>query len=254
MREAYEHEDDDCNVTDVKEIAGNGVKAKVNGDEVYVGNTKLMDDLKIKWKKCKHTGTVIHVAINNEYFGHIVISDIIKESSKKTIEELNKYSINTTMLTGDYENVGADVAKKLEIDSYFTELLPNDKLNKLEEIIKRNNSNNNKVAFVGDGINDAPAIAKADVGIGMGTIGSDASIEIADVVIMDDEISKTVEVIKIAKYTMRIAKENIVFAISVKLIVLLLASLGMAPMWLAVFADVGVTALAVLNSMRTLAI
>lgn len=252
LKEAYEHEDDDCNVSGVQEYAGNGIKANVNDDIVYVGNSKMMDEIGVKWKKCKHTGTIVHVAINNEYLGHIVISDKIKEETIEVIKEMKENKIKTVMLTGDHDSVGKSVAEKISVDSYFSNLLPQDKVSKMEELIRNNNNKNECIAFVGDGINDAPVLARADIGIGMGKIGADASIEAADVVLMDDKISKIMKAIRIAKKTMSIVKQNIIFAIGIKMLVLALASFGYAPMWLAVFADVGVTIVAVLNSMRTL--
>ena len=251
LKEAYEHEDDGCKVEEIEEIAGQGIKAKVNDDIVYVGNSKLMDELKIKWKKCDHTGTIIHVAINGEYFGHVVISDKIKKDSKDTVSCLRKNGIESIMLTGDHKDVAEAVAKELEIEKYYYELMPEDKLAKLDEIIS-GKQKNEAIAFVGDGINDSPVLAGADVGIAMGGIGSDSAIEAADVVIMNDEPSKIIKAIKIAKKTLKIAHQNIVFAIFIKVLVLILAAIGMAPMWTAVFADVGVTILAVLNSIRTL--
>ncbi len=254
LKDAYENEDDDCSVTEVEEFAGQGVKAKVNNDIVYVGNYKLMKNIGIDWKDCEKNGTIVHVAINGEYFGHIVIADRIKADSKNTINQIKRKNINTIMLTGDHKDVAENVAKELSIDEFYAELLPQDKVTKLEAIIEKKNKKSkvNNVAFVGDGINDAPVIARADVGIAMGAIGSDAAIEAADVVLMEDKPSKLAEAIRIAKRTIRIAMQNIIFAISVKIAVLILALFGYTPMWLAVFADVGVTVLAVLNSMRTL--
>lgn len=251
LKDAYENEDDDCVVTETEEFSGCGVKAKVNGDTVYVGNTKLMKQLNIEWKNCDSKGTIVHVAINGEYMGHIVISDKIKNDSKNTIDSMKKEKIKTVMLTGDHDDVAKAVSKELNIDEYYSELLPQDKVQKVESIIA-NKPNNTYVAFVGDGINDAPVIARSDIGIAMGAIGSDAAIEAADVVLMEDKTSNIVKAINIAKRTIKIAKENIIFAITVKLMVLILASIGYAPMWLAVFADVGVTVIAVINSMRTL--
>ncbi|MBR3134386.1 MAG: cadmium-translocating P-type ATPase [Clostridia bacterium] len=249
LKEAYEHEDDDCSVSEIKEYSGNGIKAKVNEDIVYVGNSKMMNEIGIKWKKCKHSGTIVHVAINDEYLGHIVISDRIKEEATETVREIRKNKIGTIMLTGDQENVAKAVAEKIGIDKYYSELLPQDKVSKLEEVIS---TNKEYTAFVGDGINDAPVLARSDIGIGMGGIGSDAAIEAANVVIMDDKVSKICKAIEISRRTLMIAKENIVFAIGIKILVLILASLGLATMWMAVFADVGVTVIAVINAMRTL--
>ena len=252
LKDAYENEDDECKVSEVEEFAGQGVKAKVNDDIVYVGNYKLMKRIGIDWKDCEEPGTIVHVAINGEYFGHIVISDRIKSDSENAISKIKKDGIKTIMLTGDHKDVAENVAKELKIDEFYAELLPQDKVSKLEEFINKKNNKKSNVAFVGDGINDAPVIARADVGIAMGAIGSDAAIEAADVVLMEDKPSKLAEAIKIAKRTIRIAMQNIVFAIAIKIIVLILAAFGYAPMWLAVFADVGVTVLAVLNSMRAL--
>ena len=251
LKEAYKNEDDGCSVTEVEEIAGKGIKAKVNSDIVCVGNYRLMEQLGIKWKKCENTGTIVHVAINGEYFGHIIISDRIKADSKDAIKQIKNDGIKTVMLTGDHSDVAEAVSKELGLDSYYAELLPQDKVTRLENIIK-NKANNTNVAFVGDGINDAPVLARADVGIAMGAIGSDAAIEAADVVLMEDRISKIAKAISISKRTIRIAKENIIFAIAIKILVLILATFGVAPMWLAVFADVGVTVIAVLNAMRAL--
>lgn len=251
LKNAYGNEDDECKITDVEEIAGNGIKAKVNDDIICVGNHKLMDSLGIKWKACEHIGTIVHVAINGEYFGHIVISDKIKNDSEDAVRKIKECGIKTVMLTGDHKDAAKDVAKKLNLDDFYAELLPQDKVSELESIISKKEKGSN-VAFVGDGINDAPVIARADIGIAMGAMGSDAAIEAADVVLMEDKTSKIAKAIKIAKRTLRIAKENIIFAIMVKVIVLILAALGLAPMWLAVFADVGVTVIAVLNAMRTL--
>ena len=253
LKNAYKHEDDDCEVKDVEEFAGNGVKAKVNKDTVYVGNDKLMKEIGIDYKPCKKAGTIAHVAMNDEYLGHIVIADKIKEDSKGAVEEFKKNKIKTIMLSGDRESIAKSVAEELQIDEWYAELLPNQKVEKLKKALDEKEKNT-YVAFVGDGINDAPVLARADVGIAMGMIGSDASVEAADVVLMEDKVSKIIKAIKIAKRTLMIAKENIVFAIIVKLIVLILASVGLAPMWLAVFADVGVTVIAVLNSARTLLI
>ena len=253
LKNAYENEDDDCLVTEVEEFAGQGIKAKVNNDIVYVGNYKLMQKLGIEWKECEKSGSIVHVAINGQYFGHIIISDKIKDDSKTAINQLKEDRIKTVMLTGDHDNVAKSVAEELCIDQYYAELLPQDKVTRLEDELK-NKDKGSSVAFVGDGINDAPVLARADVGIAMGAIGSDAAIEAADVVLMEDRTSKIADAIKIAKRTIKIATENIIFAIVVKIVVLILATIGLAPMWLAVFADVGVTVLAVLNSMRTLKI
>ena len=251
LRKAYPNEKDDCKVEDIKEISGYGISAKVNGDLVYVGNTKMMDKFSIEWKACKKIGTIIHVAINNEYQGHIVISDTIKENSKKAIKDLKKNNINKTiMLTGDSKKVGENVANELGLDDYYCELLPQDKVQILQNILENKNDVNKKIAFVGDGINDAPSLTRADVGIAMGAMGSDAAIEAADVVLMDDDPGKIPTAIKVSKKCLRIVKENIYFSIGVKIIVLILGALGLTSMWAAIFADVGVTIIAVLNAMR----
>ncbi|KWZ99242.1 MAG: heavy metal translocating P-type ATPase [Anaerococcus sp.] len=251
LRKAYPNEKDSCEVKDIEEISGYGVSAKVNGDLVYLGNSKLMDKFNIKWKACEKTGTIIHLAINNVYQGHIVISDTLKENSKKAISDLKKNNISKTiMLTGDSKSVGENVAKDLSLDEFYSELLPQDKVKILEEILSKNNDENKKIAFVGDGINDAPALTRADIGIAMGAMGSDAAIEAADVILMDDDPAKIPTAIKISKKCLRIVKENIYFSIGVKVIVLILGALGLASMWAAIFADVGVTIIAVLNAMR----
>ncbi|MDU5914184.1 MAG: heavy metal translocating P-type ATPase [Anaerococcus vaginalis] len=251
LRKAYPNEKDSCEVKDIEEISGYGISARVNGDLVYVGNSKLMDKYDIEWKACEKTGTIIHVAINGNYQGHIVISDTIKENSKKAIYDLKKNNISKTiMLTGDSKSVGENVAKDLSLDEFYSELLPQDKVKILEEILSKNNDENKKIAFVGDGINDAPALTRADIGIAMGAMGSDAAIEAADVILMDDDPAKIPTAIKISKKCLRIVKENIYFSIGVKVIVLILGALGLASMWAAIFADVGVTIIAVLNAMR----
>lgn len=251
LRKAYPNEKDDCEICDIKEISGYGISAKVNDDEVYLGNSKLMDKLNIEWKACEKIGTIIHLAINNEYQGHIVISDTIKENSKKAISDLKKNNISKTiMLTGDSKEVGENVAKNLSLDEFYSELLPQDKVKILEEILDKKDDVNKKIAFVGDGINDAPSLTRADVGIAMGAMGSDAAIEAADVILMDDDPSKIPTAIKVSKKCLRIVKENIYFSIGVKIIVLILGALGLTSMWAAIFADVGVTIIAVLNAMR----
>lgn len=250
LRKAYPNEKDSCEVKDIEEISGYGISARVNGDLVYVGNSKLMDKFNIEWKACEKTGTIIHVAINNEYQGHIVISDTIKENSKKAIIDLKKNNINKTiMLTGDSKKVGENVAKILNLDEFYSELLPQDKVKILEDILQKKNENE-KIAFVGDGINDAPALTRADIGIAMGAMGSDAAIEAADVILMDDDPAKIPTALKISKKCLKIVKENIYFSIGVKILVLILGAFGLASMWAAIFADVGVTVIAVLNAMR----
>jgi len=251
LKNAFKNEDDGCDVKVIEDVSGKGIKAIVNNEEVCVGNNKLMEEIKVEWKPCEHVGTIVHVAINNEYAGHIVISDKIKDDSISSIDELRNNGYKVIMLTGDHEEVGKDIAQKLNVDEYHAELLPQDKAKILEDIIA-NESKNTKTIFAGDGINDAPVIAKADIGVAMGALGQDAAIEVADMVLMDDKVSKISKAIEIAKKTMNIAKQNIIFAILIKIVVLILAGFGYAPMWLAVFADVGVTVLAVLNAMRAL--
>lgn len=252
LKNAYPNEHDSCTVEDVEEISGHGIRAKVNGDTVCVGNTKMMDSAGVKWHPCHKVGTIIHVAVNGVYVGHIVISDRVKDDSAAAIADLKSLGVNkTVMLTGDREEVGKDVATQLGLDEYHSELLPADKVNAVEKLIAEKPAGTT-LAFVGDGINDAPVLARADVGIAMGGLGSDAAIEAADVVLMDDKPSKVATAIRIARHTLKIANENVWFAISVKVAVLILAGFGLATMWMAVFADVGVTVLAVLNAMRTL--
>lgn len=252
LRQAYGHETDDCQVSDVTEIAGQGVTAKVNGLQVSVGNQRLMESLGAEWKPCHHVGTIIHVAIDGKYAGHIVISDVVKPDSAQAVHDLEAAGVShIVMLTGDRREVAEKIANDLSIKEYHAELLPADKVDKVESLLAAKNKNE-LLAFVGDGINDAPVLARADVGIAMGAMGSDAAVEAADVVIMDDKPSRLVDAIRIARQTLSIARQNIVFALTVKLAVLILAALGLAPMWLAVFADVGVTVIAVLNAMRTL--
>lgn len=259
LRDAYPAYDDSCSVSDVQEIAGEGVIAQVNGERIAVGNTRLMERLGISWKHCSDgsdaEGTIVHVAQNGDYAGHIVISDQLKPSSEAAIQELHDAAITSTiMLTGDREEVAASVAQKLQLDEYHSELLPGDKVEQLERIIDQAKKNDPKatVAFVGDGINDAPVLARADVGIAMGALGSDAAIEAADVVLMDDDPTKIAVAIQIARRTLGIASQNIGFAIGVKICILMLAAIGKAPMWLAVFGDVGVMVLCVLNASRAL--
>ncbi len=252
LKNAYPNEHDGCTVEDVEEISGHGIRAKVNGDTVCVGNTKMMDSIGAKWHPCHKVGTIIHVAVNGVYAGHIVISDMVKDDSAAAIANLKALGVKkTAMLTGDREEVGKDVATQLGLDEYHAELLPADKVNAVEKLIEEKPAGTT-LAFVGDGINDAPVLARADVGIAMGGLGSDAAIEAADVVLMDDKPSKVATAVRIARHTLKIADENVWFAISVKVAVLLLAGFGLATMWMAVFADVGVTVLAVLNAMRTL--
>lgn len=250
IQASYGKEINKAIITEHKEISGYGVTAKLDGNTVHLGNKKLMEQLGIKVKEEKSSATVVYIAINNAYAGKIEIADEVKEDSKLAIENLKKQGIKqTVMLTGDRKDVGESVARSLGIDKVYTELLPTDKVEKLQEIL---DNKNGKVAFVGDGLNDAPVLAMADVGIAMGAYGTDAAIEAADVVIMTDEPSKICDAIKTARKTIRISKENIGFAIAVKMATLLLVFLGVATMWQAVFADVGVTVIATLNALRTL--
>lgn len=253
LRDAFPDEaTDGCHVTDIEEIAGEGIRARVEKDIVCVGNTKMMDRIGAKWHDCHHVGTIIHVSINGEYAGHIVINDKIKEDSAEAIAQLKQLGVSkTVMLTGDRKAVGEHVAKQLGLSEYHAELLPTDKVDHVERLLSEKPSDR-YLAFIGDGINDAPVLARADVGIAMGGLGSDAAIEAADVVLMDDKPSKIALAIRIARRTLHIAKENVWFAIGVKVAVLILAAFGLATMWMAVFADVGVTVLAVLNAMRAL--
>ena len=246
LRDAFPDEaTDGCEVSDVREQAGQGIIARVGEQEVAVGNTKLMDAVGAKWHDCQHLGTIIHVAIDGRYAGHIVINDQIKEDSQEAIAALKALGVNrTVMLTGDRKEVAENVANTLGLSEYHAELMPADKVSKIE--------NYSNLAFVGDGINDAPVLARADVGIAMGGLGSDAAIEAADVVLMDDKPSKIALAIRIARRTLGIARQNVWLAIGIKLAVLVLAAVGLATMWMAVFADVGVTVLAVLNAMRAL--
>ncbi len=253
LRNAFPSEAiDGCKIEEVEEIAGRGIRAKVSGRTVCVGNGKMMEDIGLEAHNCHLAGTIIHVAVDGKYAGHIVINDKIKEDSAEAITSLKRLGVEkTVMLTGDREAVGKDVAERLGLDEYHAELLPADKVAHVERLI-REKAEGKSLAFVGDGINDAPVLKRADVGIAMGALGSDAAIEAADVVLMDDKPSKVSTAIGIAHRTIHIARENVVFAIGVKVAVLLLATVGLGNMWMAVFADVGVTVLAVLNAMRTL--
>ena len=252
LKTAYGKEIDQKRVTDVEEISGNGVTAKVDGISVAVGNTKLMKRIGVEAVECHQVGTVIHVAIDGAYAGHILISDVPKPTSKDAIINLKKNGIKeTVMLTGDIDKVAQQVAGELGVDRVYSELLPADKVSKVEELLAKK-TEKEKLAFVGDGINDAPVLSRADIGIAMGALGSDAAIEAADVVLMDDDPMKIVKAIRIAKKCMRIVYENIYFAIGIKVICLLLGAVGIANMWVAIFADVGVMIIAVLNAIRTL--
>lgn len=253
LRDAFPNEaTDGCEITEVEEIAGQGIRAKVGNHTVCVGNTKMMDSIGAKWHNCHKVGTIIHIAIDGIYAGHIIINDKIKEDSKEAISQLKTLGVGkTVMLTGDRKEVGEHVAQQLHIDEYHTELLPTDKVSHMERLINGKPAGST-LAFVGDGINDAPVLKRADVGIAMGAFGSDAAIEAADVVLMDDKPSKVATAISIARRTISIAHQNVWFAIGVKVAILLLATVGLGTMWMAVFADVGVTVLAVLNAMRAL--
>lgn len=252
LKTAYGKEIDQNRVTDVEEISGNGVTAKVNGVSVAVGNAKLMKRIGVEAVECHQVGTVIHVAINGAYAGHILIADVPKPTSKEAIANLKKHGIKeTVMLTGDIDKVAQQVAGELGVDRVYSELLPADKVTKVEELLAKKTAKE-KLAFVGDGINDAPVLSRADIGIAMGALGSDAAIEAADVVLMDDDPQKIVKAIRIAKKCMRIVYENIYFAIGIKVICLILGAVGIANMWVAIFADVGVMVIAVLNAIRTL--
>lgn len=252
LKNAYPDEADGCSVENVEEIAGHGVRAVVNGKTVCVGNTKMMDAVGAMWKPCEKNGTIVHVSVDGTYVGHIVVSDRIKADSADAIKALKAEGVTkTVMLTGDKREVGEYVASAIGLDEFHTELLPADKVSELEKLLK-NKPSGKTLAFVGDGINDAPVLARADLGIAMGGLGSDAAIEAADVVLMDDKPSKIALGVRIARKTLRLARENTFFAIFIKLLVLVLAVLGIATMWMAVFADVGVTVLAVLNAMRAL--
>ena len=252
IKEAYGKEIEYNRIERIQELPGLGVIAKVDQKEILAGNEKLMQQKKIQYSKCEEIGTIIYIAIENKYAGYIVIADEIKEDAKKTIKELKKNNISKTiMLTGDKKEVGESVAKKLGIDQVYTELLPDGKVEKMEKLLKET-SQTGKLVFLGDGINDAPVLALSDIGIAMGGLGADSSIEAADIVIMTDEPSKVVNAIKISKKTMRIVKQNIIFAISIKVAVLILSALGLSNMWEAVFADVGVSVIAIINSLRAL--
>lgn len=252
LQKAYGKTIDRNRVSDIEEISGNGVIAKVDGISVTAGNTKLMDRLGIAYQDCHHIGTVVHMAIDGKYAGHILISDIIKPHAKEAIAELKKAGISkTVMLTGDSKRVADQVAGELGIQEVYSELLPADKVSRVEELLNQK-SEKDKLAFVGDGINDAPVLSRADIGIAMGALGSDAAIEAADIVLMDDDPLKISKAIKIARKCIRIVYENIYFAIGIKILCLILGALGIANMWVAIFADVGVMILAVLNAIRTL--
>ena len=252
LQAAYGKEIDKSRISDVKEISGHGVIAKVDGKEVAAGNGKLMDMLGIKYTECEQVGTKVHIALDGKYAGHILISDVIKPTSKQAIAELKSAGVKkTVMLTGDASDVAKQVADELGIDEVYSELLPDDKVSKVEEYLSKKGEKE-KLAFVGDGINDAPVLSRADIGIAMGAMGSDAAIEAADIVLMDDDPLKIAKAIKISKKCLGIVYENIIFALGVKLVCLILGALGIANMWVAIFADVGVMVIAVLNAIRAL--
>ncbi len=252
IKKAYNKEIDEKEIIDSQEISGKGIEAKIGNQDVLAGNEKLMNEKGIAYTKCTHVGSVVYLAIDGKYVGHIVIADKIKEDAKRTIDELKKNSIKqTVMLTGDRKNIGEAVAKEIGIDKVYAELLPDGKVEKVEELLKTK-SPKGKLAFVGDGINDAPVLAMADIGIAMGGLGADSAIEAADIVIMTDQPSKIISAMKLSKKTMRIVKENIIFAIAVKVLVLILTAVGLSSMWQAVFADVGVSIIAILNALRAL--
>ncbi|WP_297672322.1 heavy metal translocating P-type ATPase, partial [Thomasclavelia sp.] len=252
LQKAYDKPVDQTRIKDVKEISGHGIVAKIDNITVMVGNDKLMKKFNISYIDCHNIGTIVHVAINNQYAGHILISDLIKPTAKQAIAELKNIGIKKTiMLTGDISKVANKVATDLNIDQVYSELLPEDKVTKVEELLNYKN-NKEKLAFVGDGINDAPVLSRADIGIAMGALGSDAAIEAADIVLMDDDPLKIAKAIKISKKCLRIVYQNIYFAIGIKVICLILGAIGIANMWLAIFADVGVMVLAVLNAIRAL--
>lgn len=252
LKTAFGNENDGCRVENVEEIAGQGVRALVNGKEVCVGNARMMDAIGAVWQECHRKGTIVHVAADGVYAGHIVVNDVVKDDAQEAVEGLKRRGIRkTVMLTGDHQDVALRVAEAVGIDECHAGLLPADKVDAVEKLIDEKKEGE-ALAFVGDGINDAPVLARADVGIAMGALGSDAAIEAADVVLMDDKPSKIATAIGIARRTIGIARENVVFAIFIKLLVLVLAAFGVATMWMAVFADVGVTVIAVFNAMRAL--
>ena len=252
IKQAYNKPIDENEIINSEELSGLGIVAKIGEKNVLVGNEKLMQEKQIEFEKCNKIGTIIYIAINGKYTGYILIADKIKEDAKQTIEELKKNDIKQTiMLTGDKKEVGESVAKEVGIDKVYTELLPTDKVQKVEELLKTK-SPKGKLVFVGDGINDAPVLTLADIGIAMGGLGADSAIEAADIVIMTDEPSKIIKAIKLSKKTMRIVKENIVFAIFIKILVLVLTAFGLSTMWEAVFADVGVSIIAIINALRVL--
>lgn len=252
IRDAFNAEIDKSRISDVKELSGRGVSAVIDGKKIFAGNDKLMEEIGVSWHPCHHTGTTVHVAADNTYAGHIVISDEVKSDSAEAVKSLKNAGVKkTVMLTGDAKAVGESTAKQLGLDEVYTELLPDGKVEMVEKLLEEK-SNKGRLVFVGDGINDAPVLSRADIGIAMGAVGSDAAIEAADVVLMDDKPSKIALAIDISRRTLSIVHQNIVFALAVKLAVLVLGALGLANMWAAVFADVGVSVIAIINAMRAL--
>ena len=255
IRRAYKKSIDETIVSDVEEIGGNGIKASVDGHLVAAGNSRLMEKLGISCIDCHSVGTIVHIAIDNEYCGHLVISDTVKESAREAVRSLKAAGVRrTVMLTGDLKRIGEETAKRLDIDEVYSELLPNEKVEAVERLLSEKENEKDIVVFVGDGINDAPVLGRADIGIAMGALGSDAAIEASDIVLMDDDPMKISKAIRISKKCMRIVYENIWFAIGVKLVCLMLGALGIANMWIAIFADVGVMIIAVLNAIRALVV
>ena len=255
LRAAYPKEKDDCDVADIEEIAGHGIKARINGKVVAVGNGKMMDAIGAVWHECDRVGTIIHVAIDGQYVGHVVISDVEKPHAKEALKALKAAGVKRlVMLTGDSAATAAEVGKRLGLDQVYSELLPADKVEKVEEILAEHAGTEHRIAFVGDGINDAPVLSRADVGIAMGALGSDAAIEAADVVLMEDDPQQISQAMYIARKTIAIVKQNIVMAVGVKAACLILGAFGMADMWFAIFADVGVMVIAVLNAMRAMVV
>ena len=255
LRAAYPKEKDDCDVADIEEIAGHGIKARINGRVVAVGNGKMMDAVGAAWHECERVGTIIHVAIDGQYVGHVVISDVEKPHAKEALKALKAAGVKRlVMLTGDSAATAAEVGKRLGLDQVHSELLPADKVEKVEEILAEHAGTKHRIAFVGDGINDAPVLSRADVGIAMGALGSDAAIEAADVVLMEDDPQQISQAMYIARKTISIVKQNIVMAVGVKAACLILGAFGMADMWFAIFADVGVMVIAVLNAMRAMVV
>lgn len=251
IQEAYSNKLEESMIENIQEISGQGIRAQINGKTVHIGNKRLMQSLGVKWEETSQNGTVLYIALEENYVGNIVIADVIKETSIQGIEALKRAGANRIiMLTGDSENVANKVSLMLGIDEVYSELLPEDKVNKVETFLNEEKNPDNKLAFVGDGINDAPVLSRADIGIAMGAMGSDAAIEAADVVLMDDDPLRIATALTISRKCLRIVKENIWFAIGVKVVVLISAAMGMTNLWAAIFADVGVTVLAVLNAMR----